>query len=232
MIKGYLPFIGNDGRAGIRVLVEQGGEKTREKLKAWIAGEAKKYTDGLDFDVGIWDNEADIYKITNDWKAKPHGQDHLARILQISGGRPVPDVDRFRPEFETLYEREIRAAEDRIGPQGPGGPGGLGGGGPEVQQSQGALGVQRGRGDLLPTGVVDEWADTPLARAAEERSRGSAQAVVRPNPTDPEGRPLIAKFVAGVREEGGPDLGLSASQIVRPATNNGIYDCRGRNVRV
>lgn len=47
----------------------------------------------------------------NRWKDAPDGQGYLQRISEISGGRPLPDLDRYRGELEAIHETALSKAE-------------------------------------------------------------------------------------------------------------------------
>jgi hypothetical protein len=130
LFQGYQPIKMPDGRVGIRVLIDRGGETTKTAIENAISGPIKSVVEKLPHDVEIRRHEAEIYKARNDWKEHPNGEGYRQRLVDLIGPDRAASLDSHGAQLEGLFNRSLKAAEAGTGkvkkPAAPKKPGGFG----------------------------------------------------------------------------------------------------------
>ena len=129
IVRGYQPIRLPSGQVGIRALIDQGGLKTKEKIEDLLrsadpesqdirlqkAGALQQLVQGSNLDLHAIGHEAEISKAANDWKKDAHGQAYLARLVNLLGTNPQPELDHHRGELEAQFERHLDEAHAQQG---------------------------------------------------------------------------------------------------------------------
>ena len=129
IVRGYQPIRLPSGQVGIRALIDQGGLKTKEKIEDLLrhadpesqdirlqkAGALQQLVQGSNLDLHAIGHEAEISRAANDWKKDAHGQAYLARLVNLLGTNPQPELDHHRGELEAQFERHLDEAHAQQG---------------------------------------------------------------------------------------------------------------------
>lgn len=128
LIKGYQPITAPDGRVGVRVLIDKGGNATGQRLAQTLqpGGSIDTMLRSLPYDIESQIAEADIVKARNDWRANNDGQAYLQRLRDLLGSDPLPKLrghgSQLEKELEALLDQayEGQGRSWRKPPQGGG----------------------------------------------------------------------------------------------------------------
>jgi hypothetical protein len=104
---GYQPIRTVDGKVGIRVLIDKGGEKRVSAVQSAIQGPISDLVKSMDFKMSVSGYEADLVKARNDWKGAPDGRTYLERLANLGVRRTATDFDPLRRELEEIFEQGL-----------------------------------------------------------------------------------------------------------------------------
>jgi hypothetical protein len=104
---GYQPIRTVDGKVGIRVLIDKGGEKRVGAVQSAIQGPISDMVKSMDFEMSVSGYEADLVKARNDWKGMPDGRTYLERLANLGVRRTAADFDPLRRELEDIFEQGL-----------------------------------------------------------------------------------------------------------------------------
>jgi len=104
---GYQPIRTVDGKVGIRVLIDKGGEKRMGDVQSAIQGPISDLVRSMDFKMSVSGYEADLVKARNDWKGMSDGRAYLERLADLGVRRTAADLDPLRVELEKILEQTI-----------------------------------------------------------------------------------------------------------------------------
>jgi hypothetical protein len=104
---GYQPIRTVDGKVGIRVLIDKGGEKRVSAVQSAIQGPISDLVRSMDFKMSVSGYEADLVKARNDWKGAPDGRAYLERLANLGVRRTAADFDPLRRELEDIFEQGL-----------------------------------------------------------------------------------------------------------------------------
>jgi len=113
LFQGYQPIVSRDGLKGIRVLIDRGGEKTKDTLEKAVSGPIGDMLKSLPGDFETRLHEAEITKARNDWTKQKNGQGYTSRLVDLLGRNPAADLRSHGQELEEAFRRGLQAAEDR-----------------------------------------------------------------------------------------------------------------------
>jgi hypothetical protein len=104
---GYQPIRTVDGKVGIRVLIDKGGEKRLGAVQSAIQGPISDLVKSMDFKMSVSGYEADLVKARNDWEGVPDGRAYLERLANLGVRRTAADFDPLRRELEGIFEQGL-----------------------------------------------------------------------------------------------------------------------------
>jgi hypothetical protein len=114
LFQGYQPIKMPDGRPGIRVLIDRGGEGTKNALEnALVPIKSMLEKEPGEFEVRR--HEAEIYKAENDWTRQPNGQGYRQRLVDLVGRNRAALLDSHGAQLEARFKAGLDAAEGRSG---------------------------------------------------------------------------------------------------------------------
>jgi len=116
--QGYQPIRTQDGRIGIRALVDRGGAKTAKDLENAVSTDIKKVLEDIPGGIEAKFHEAEITKARNDWTKDKDGAAYRKRLVDLLGRDPTADLRRHGSELEKElgkalddFERKGRAGK-------------------------------------------------------------------------------------------------------------------------